>query len=316
MPAGAKVIAVFVVALGAIASGYFFLIPPEPVTPPGSGPVSAGAGPADRDVDPAGTPRRALREGGVLLTSPSDPSHTSPRAEDPGAPGSGASSETASEPLRDRMARAAVPGALSGSKGDVEPAAPIELAGPPEIARDPADASPDAAPSLAGIASAFRDGAGTVPSDPDASAGESAGAAAVAPTPEPEEPAESPAAVVHHVKGGETLASIAASWFGDPGKWPLIAEANPGLDPHHLQIGQRLNLPEKERGLQDDGPRRDAGVTRQYTVRGGDTLTQIAIRLYGDPARWRDLYEANRDAIGESPNNLVVGTRLVVPRPG
>jgi nucleoid-associated protein YgaU len=51
---------------------------------------------------------------------------------------------------------------------------------------------------------------------------------------------------------------------------------------------------------------------RKYVVRPGDTLRSIAARLYGDEARWADLFRANRRAI-RNPDALDVGTTLTVP---
>lgn len=51
-----------------------------------------------------------------------------------------------------------------------------------------------------------------------------------------------------------------------------------------------------------------------YLVQVGENLRQIANRLYGDPDRWTEIYEANQDLIGEDPNNLWVGLSLTVPR--
>lgn len=47
-------------------------------------------------------------------------------------------------------------------------------------------------------------------------------------------------------------------------------------------------------------------------VQPGDTLSRIAAHLYGDPAKWRLIYEANRDMIND-PNLLRAGMRLTVP---
>lgn len=44
----------------------------------------------------------------------------------------------------------------------------------------------------------------------------------------------------------------------------------------------------------------------------GDTLAAIAQRVYGDPAAWRRLYEANREAIGPNPDRLPVGVSLTL----
>jgi LysM repeat protein len=53
-------------------------------------------------------------------------------------------------------------------------------------------------------------------------------------------------------------------------------------------------------------------VTRTYTVRSGDTLSGVARKFYGNPARWRWIYAANRAKI-HNPNVIYVGERLTIP---
>jgi LysM repeat protein len=55
-----------------------------------------------------------------------------------------------------------------------------------------------------------------------------------------------------------------------------------------------------------------AAASRTYTVRSGDTLSGIAARLYGNPARWTWIYAANRSKI-RNPNIIYVGERLTIP---
>ena len=49
------------------------------------------------------------------------------------------------------------------------------------------------------------------------------------------------------------------------------------------------------------------------TVQPGDSLAGIARQHYGDAAAWRQIYAANRDAIGPDPNRLEVGLELTLP---
>ncbi len=51
-----------------------------------------------------------------------------------------------------------------------------------------------------------------------------------------------------------------------------------------------------------------------YTVRAGENLRHIALRLYGDQDRWTEIYEANQDLVGDDPNNLWVGLSLTIPQ--
>ena len=53
------------------------------------------------------------------------------------------------------------------------------------------------------------------------------------------------AAATYTVKLGDTPASIASSQMGPKADWKKIVEANPGLDPKKLRIGQKLVIPGK-----------------------------------------------------------------------
>ncbi len=55
-----------------------------------------------------------------------------------------------------------------------------------------------------------------------------------------------------------------------------------------------------------------ASVSRTHTVSKGDTLFGLARRYYSNAARWRDIYEANRDVLPD-PDKLYVGRELVIP---
>lgn len=48
---------------------------------------------------------------------------------------------------------------------------------------------------------------------------------------------------VWHVVAGDRLDTIAASVYGDPGRWRLIAGHNNIVNPHNLRPGQTLNIP-------------------------------------------------------------------------
>lgn len=47
----------------------------------------------------------------------------------------------------------------------------------------------------------------------------------------------------HTIAAGDTLWDIAATQYGDPTKWRMIAEANPGVQPKRLHVGAMLTLP-------------------------------------------------------------------------
>jgi nucleoid-associated protein YgaU len=59
-------------------------------------------------------------------------------------------------------------------------------------------------------------------------------------------------------------------------------------------------------------PARELGADT-YTVRSGDSLSKIAKKLLGNANRWPELYELNRDTIGDNPNVIYAGQILVLP---
>ena len=52
------------------------------------------------------------------------------------------------------------------------------------------------------------------------------------------------------------------------------------------------------------------------TVLPGDSLAAIAKRAYGTTDGWRDIYAANRAAIGDNPNAIYAGLQLTIPAKG
>ena len=69
-------------------------------------------------------------------------------------------------------------------------------------------------------------------------------------------------------------------------------------------------MPRSEGGSTTD---EDAAQTSTYTVKAGDTLSDIAESEMGDAKRWPELYAANKDAIGENPDLIHPGLELKIP---
>jgi LysM repeat protein len=55
-----------------------------------------------------------------------------------------------------------------------------------------------------------------------------------------------------------------------------------------------------------------AGAAPVHVVQAGETLGAISTRYYGTPARWKKIFDANRDKVPDA-NNVRVGTRLDIP---
>jgi nucleoid-associated protein YgaU len=49
-----------------------------------------------------------------------------------------------------------------------------------------------------------------------------------------------------------------------------------------------------------------------HVVQKGDTLFGLARKFYGDEARWKDIWEANRARLSD-PDKLSVGMKLIIP---
>ena len=50
-----------------------------------------------------------------------------------------------------------------------------------------------------------------------------------------------------------------------------------------------------------------------YVVVKGDSLSKIALRYYGNAAKWRRIYEANRESI-KDPDLIYPGQELRIPQ--
>jgi nucleoid-associated protein YgaU len=166
------------------------------------------------------------------------------------------------------------------------------------------------------------------------------------PAPVPAEPKQ----VVHFVGKSETLSDISRKYFGTPGQWKLIYEANKDKmsSPDQLRPGVRLIIPAApsapaaagttaigsaspspegstlrvvaERPAGSDKPAdkaadkndKPANKFQDYSVKSGDTLSSLAARFYGSPGKWKDLYQLNKSRI-KDPDRLSEGTVLRVP---
>jgi hypothetical protein len=53
-------------------------------------------------------------------------------------------------------------------------------------------------------------------------------------------------------------------------------------------------------------------VPKVYTVKPGDSLYKIARLLYGDGSKWQTLYQNNKTVIGNRPELIYPGTKLVI----
>jgi LysM domain len=111
-------------------------------------------------------------------------------------------------------------------------------------------------------------------------------------------PAHAEAALVHIVRPGETLASIAEIYYDDPRRESVLVAEN-GLTNEGgsaIEVGLRLVIP----------------TVSYHKVEEGETWAVLATRFYGDPARAFVLIDANGGKAGGHPD---IGAELLIPYP-
>lgn len=132
--------------------------------------------------------------------------------------------------------------------------------------------------------------------------------------------------VIHYVKDGETLWAIAQQYYGDGGKWALIAKHNRDrlLAGNNVREGIRLQIPNRVVEATRDGGNAIAGNTthagnpatrstgRIITVKSGDNLTRLAQKHLGSVKHVGLILKANRDKI-RNANQIRVGMKLRLP---
>ena len=153
----------------------------------------------------------------------------------------------------------------------------------------------------------------------------------------------------HDVQAGESMFAICKKYYGNSNGDAIdaLAKFNKIDDPESIRAGRRLKIPSpQEIGLAATSaestpntsvasaipqpsslrivpvasdqsvakgapaaktPTKPAHVT--YTVKPGETLRMIALKVMGNKSKWNKLYDLNRDVI-DDPDNLKVGTVL------
>ncbi|MBV9327343.1 MAG: LysM peptidoglycan-binding domain-containing protein [Chloroflexi bacterium] len=94
------------------------------------------------------------------------------------------------------------------------------------------------------------------------------------------------------------------------------ANASPAPSPPRPGLASPVASPSAAPGVVSATPSTTASLTAggdTYEVQSGDTLATISQQFYGDPTQWRRIYDANKDAIGDDPDKLKLGTKLTIP---
>ena len=125
-------------------------------------------------------------------------------------------------------------------------------------------------------------------------------------------PEAAPGATEYTIVKGDYLEKIAKNFHVSV---RALMEANPGIEPTRLQIGQKIHIPAPATlvapapggvALTDTA---SAGGEEVYTVKSGDNLTRIA-------ARFGTTVKALRAANGLRTDSIKVGQKLTIPGTG
>jgi LysM repeat protein len=123
-----------------------------------------------------------------------------------------------------------------------------------------------------------------------------------APTPGP---APAPTASEYKVAKGDSLGSIAKKFHVTI---KALTDANPGVEPTKLQIGQALHIPAPTVGATGGtaAPPVSSGSSQVYSVKSGDNLIKIA-------GQFGTTVKAIRSANSLTTDKIVVGQKLKIP---
>ncbi|MFH0962782.1 MAG: LysM peptidoglycan-binding domain-containing protein [Planctomycetota bacterium] len=130
------------------------------------------------------------------------------------------------------------------------------------------------------------------------------------------------------IQPGDTLETLSIRFYRTRAQWGRIHRANLRAvpNPHRLWPGRKILIPPLQGPIvsADEYARRESSApaplpsssgdakSPEYVVQPGDTLYDIAKRLYGSSSEWRRIYKLNAGVI-DDPDRLEPGTRLYVP---
>ncbi len=129
----------------------------------------------------------------------------------------------------------------------------------------------------------------------------------------------------HRVQAGETLASIAQSYYGDERLAPFLALKNRQLrNPRSLRPGEVVKIPARPQSDPAKGRKASSAGSskvnkpktgiREYEVKPGDSFYAIARDELGDSTRWKELLSMNTRIVKGDPKKLRVGQMIQLPQ--
>src|SRR5688572_17485712 len=137
------------------------------------------------------------------------------------------------------------------------------------------------------------------------------------------EPTASEELKLYRWKAGDTFKALAQKYYGSTLHVARLRAANEGRDEATLAAGDPVLVSVTPATAADRIaralPPNDVAAAETtwagglYTVKQGDMLGTISNAVYGTSKKWRKIYDANKDVLGEDPNSLKVGTKLRIP---
>ena len=127
---------------------------------------------------------------------------------------------------------------------------------------------------------------------------------------------------IHTVLEGETLRIISGYIYGDSGLAEALAEWNGLQNANALKTGQKIACPDRHALIEKTmhAEVTSAPITNEvgsetevYTVKEGDTLSEIAQAVLGSSKNIQLLIEYNKDVM-PNPDRIKVGMELTYPR--
>lgn len=112
---------------------------------------------------------------------------------------------------------------------------------------------------------------------------------------------------------GDTLSKIATKIYGRASKWVEIADFTALANPKLIYPGDVVYYQLTDETL-SFASRYESSARSSVVVRQGDSLSNIAERVLGNPSYWKMIWRQN-DSI-KNPDTLIVGTTLYYTDPG
>ena len=138
--------------------------------------------------------------------------------------------------------------------------------------------------------------------------------------------ASAAAVETHRVQSGDTLTALSKRYYGSAKHTQFLIKSNPNItNPDRLKVGMVVRIPPRPAGETLLGAQANPAMkkpsgkipaksgVRTYRVKSGDSFYVIARDVLGDSARWKELFELNRQAVGGDPVRLQAGQVITLP---